>query len=97
MSHRMRVALQWVASYLRLSPPRVLKAFGARRPTVIFADGAFDSQRAGIGAVMYQRGSAPRFFAAEVPARAVEIWCADKGTVRPKVRARRFVGGFRWV
>ena len=49
----MRFAHQWLASCLRLSLPRVLKAFGSRRPTAIFTDGAFDESRAGVGAVVF--------------------------------------------
>jgi len=67
-------------SMLRSMPPRQYNAHSFTDPYLIFTDGAWESERASAGAVVYNRNTAETsVFEVMVPDSLVELWKGDVG------------------
>ena len=67
----------YAAEALQGSRPRILSAFCEKRPVLVFTDGAWENQAAGIGAVLIDTATNMRWvLAGEVPSAAARQMAA---------------------
>jgi hypothetical protein len=65
----------YAAEALQGSRPRILSAFCEKRPVLVFTDGAWENQAAGIGAVLIDTATNMRWvLAGEVPQQLLDKW-----------------------
>ena len=65
----------YAAEALQGSRPRILSVFCEKRPVLVFTDGAWENQAAGIGAVLIDTATNMRWvLAGEVPQQLLDKW-----------------------
>ena len=71
----LRQALEALMCHVVSGPPRCIRIKDARRPVVVFTDGAAEEGVVTCGAIAYaEEWDAPRFFSLTVPAPLTEMW-----------------------